>query len=206
MIKSSALTLICILFGSILGIYSAYFTLKSFHNFKNYKLSRWYSNSPPLSEDANPYRLAKYSLNQQIDLQTNDDIILRTNTDQNGDKLLANCIYKLTNINLPCSFFTLYSEDDKGTNYAQLAKNAHPSFANLPYELNSQNLLKYYNKDLNNIMLAPATNPQGNNWLTTPTHGNYNLVLTLHNLTLLRTQAAKFSLPNIQKISCPVFQ
>lgn len=205
MIKRFLLTLLCILIGILVGIFSVYFILTKVHSFKNYKRSSWYSNSPALKNLDNPYILAKYALKNDIYLETNEDIIFKTDKDQNGDNLSANCIYKLTNVNLPCYFFTIYTEDETGTNYARLVKQKNPKLANIPYELNSQTLLKYYANNLNNIMLAPITHPQGNNWLATPTYGNYTLVLTMHNLTFLRTQISSFSLPKIQKISCQTF-
>ena len=206
MIKRFLFTLFCILVGSIFGIFTAYFILIEVHNFKNYTRDGWYSNSPALKNLDNPYILAKYALNHDIYLETNDDIIFKADKDQNGTNLNTNCIYKLTNLDLPCSFFTIYTEDETGTNYAKLVKEKNPKLANMPYQLNSQTLLKYYASNLNNITLAPITHTQSNNWLATPTYGDYTLVLTMHNLTFLRTQISSFSLPKIQKISCSIFQ
>lgn len=205
MIKRFFYTLLSITFGSVLGIYSAYLILNKSHNLKNYKLDGWYSNSPALDEINNPYILAQYTLKKQINLETNDDVIFKANKDQDGNPLNANCTYKLTNLNLPCSFFTLYTIDQTNTNYSWLINKTNANLAKMPYILNSQNLLKYYNKDLNNIILAPITQAQANNWLATPTYGTYTLVLTMHNLTFLRNVPSSFSLPRIEKISCKIF-
>lgn len=206
MIKRLFFSCLSILLGSVFGIYSAYFILIKSHNFKNYSRDGWYSNSPAMKELNNPYILAQANLKKQINLETNDDVILKTDIDENGDKLTANCIYKLMNLNLPCSFFTLYTIDQTNSNYAKLVQKTNTNLANLPYELNSQYLLKYYNKNLNNIILSPNTQIQGNNWLASPTYGNYSLVLTMHNLSFLRTEPSSFPLPKIKKISCQIYQ
>ena len=178
----------------MIGLYSAIYALYRFNDFKNYQLHEWYSNSPALSHITNPYILAQRAQDNKINLDTNEDVIFKTNKDENGDSLKRNCVYEIDNLNVPCSFYTINCEP---------AYKEHPEKEPYPYKLNSDNLLyDIKNAKYDKIKVASILYPQGRNWLVSPNKNDYTIVLNIYNILSLRSNAPNISLPKIHKVVC----
>jgi len=158
------------------------------------RVGAWTAYPDSGSDMADPYALAEAAVEGTLSLGRSEGLSFSAQSDDKGNALRAECVYRLTGETPLARFWTLRSEPHEYT-AAIRASNA-PAHG----ILQSRSVIR---DDKNNIEINVGPKPAPGNWLRTEGEGRTRLVLTIYD-TLVQggPMAETMQMPSITQVSC----
>ena len=142
--------------------------------------------------DADPYAKAHRARTGRLLYGGAEGLSFTAETDETGERLNANCSYRIHGTSPPARLFTLYAADRQG----RWLKPADM----LPSAFTSVAMPRGPDGDMD-VVAAPTARP--GNWLALPDAGGFSLVLTLFDTPAAGNSGLiSFDMPKVEKIGC----
>ena len=185
-------SLIAIVAGLGVGLWSAQASLTNGGIFDVKKIGVWRVSPRAGTPDADPYTRASLERSGEIPLALGEGLQFIARADDSGGALDSSCRYQVGVRTPPARYWTLSAIDRKGFPIENLAGR---------YGFRSSEILRAANGDFH---IAVAATPQPGNWLPTGNARNLALVLRLYDSPVSATAGGidRSALPAIVREGC----
>jgi hypothetical protein len=174
-----------------LGLWSAWYTVRSPAPIDAITLGSWQAWPNAGTEAVDPYSRARLARTGEVPLGSGEGLSLLALTDDSGASLTSRCTYRIAGQIPPARLWTVTIEDDKGRVVAGPERVA---------ALASDALLRMADGSFEILLSAK---PEAGNWISTADASRFRIVMRLYDTTARTgTALTTLSMPRVIRESC----
>lgn len=185
--------LVCGLFGTVIGVASAFGISGGALSKGNVKVGRWSSDPSVGAKAADPWLRARIARVGLLALTKEETIYFDRQTDDSGNPLREACVYALSGGAIPARWWsiTIYGADQ------MMPRNTDGASS-----IDATRAQKDAKTDWTGTLSATKPN-EGGLWLSSKGGGTFSVTLRLYNpATTQPAELAKLTFPNVALVSC----